>query len=509
MKGPLRIAFATVSIAAVLLLGCRGEAVQRDEPEPQSSSPATAVQASPAELTAADVPAGARPCFLCHREVVETYLGHGMARSVGPVGEPRPGSVTHPDGRLYTLYNDGGGAWLEAGFPDGGLRRQRLVGRIGAGIFDTSWAAMEVDVVTGAETGRLFFAPVETIAGHGHELSPFELASPSPGIDMALNEGCLSCHTTGRLQELPGTAGAVQGCHECSHPPELAVEEVTGEPGRTPDACVDCHVRRSQPFDLPHVRSADHFVRRRIPPPAEVPYRQFADREGELEVFDDGRIAPLLASVEGRRWRSGVLAIGLMTMGRFDDAAGLFAGFPTPGSPAAVEPSAPPPLVALETEPTFHQLRAMALMATRRVPEAFAAYGDALKLDPLSAGALMGRARLSWLTGDVPGALNDTQAVIEAYPAEHPWNLRVEMAERLNQPHLAAVGLQASLEAWPSNPLAWNKLAWLLGRQGDTAGERRALARVGALRPSLRTGAPTARPGRDGHPLQSKTLGGS
>ena len=62
----------------------------------------------------------------------------------------------------------------------------------------------EVDVVTGKDTGRLFFAPVETITGHGLELSPFELTDKSAGLDLALTDGCLTCHTDSDLARLEG-----------------------------------------------------------------------------------------------------------------------------------------------------------------------------------------------------------------------------------------------------------------------------------------------------------------
>ncbi len=597
------------------------------------------------------VPASMRACFACHRAIVTEYVRtHGMARSVGPAGPPGGGTVVNPkSGTRYEISADG--ERLTATFPDGGRRVQRLVGRIGAGIFDTSWVGAEVDVATGADTGRLFFAPVETIAGHGLELSPFELEEGSAGLDLALTEGCLTCHTDSDPARLPGAATAGSGetarvypanalgagafgelravacdgchgdpsahlavvsgqagslpgdlglpslaelapgeqrdvcarchlqgdaridlagarpspggrppggrplagqvpvlvpktppdaapsddfrfvgqlerlalsacfrgasemtcttchlphrgvrlqgtasfdrtcaaCHPCAQDPGVTTQEVTGSPARTADGCVDCHVRRSQPFDLPHVRSADHFIRRRIPRPQDdVPHRQFADREGPLEIYDDGRLASLLATPGGRRWRSGVHAMGLLTLGRIDEAARRFEAFPPPGTAAARAPSAPGGLAALETLGAFHQTRALVLLATGRFDAAHAAFSDALALDPADPGARMGRARLRLDAGDVAGAILDTQQVIDRYPrAEQPWKLRAEIAERLGRPELALEAYDAATRLWPSDAAAWARLGLLLRQRGDADRARAALERARILQPSL------------------------
>ncbi len=587
------------------------------------------------------IPAGMQSCVACHRSIVAEYLAHGMAGSVGPLGEPPTGEVVNEtSGRIYRLVEDGGEGWMETTFADGGTRRQRLVGRIGAGIFDTSWVTEEVDPWSGEATGRLFFAPVETVTGYGHALSPFDLAESSPGLEMELTEGCLTCHTTADLSALPGAAKAAEGentkhvfppnalgswafdqlpaigceachgdadehlaivegleesldtglprlaslpagtqrdvcsrchlqgesrfdlvdarpsldrplaaqipalvsdrvdddfrfvgqmerlalspcfqgtpemtcstCHEphtsaarqgtarfdatcaschdfCSRPASLRVEEVTGDPPRTEAGCVDCHLRRSQPYDLPHVRSADHYIRRRIPKPVDdIPHRQFADREGPVRLYDDGRLQPVLSTAAGKRWQAGIEAIGLLTMGRVEDAAARFETFPPPGTEAARAVSAPDPLMPLQNQAAFHQARALTLMATGKVQEALRAFDDAVLLDPLQAGPRLGRARLRFDLGDVEGALVDTQAVIDTYPrAEQPWDFRVYMAERLGRTDLALGAMQRSTRIWPPNASHWFKQGLLLRQQGNEQAAREAIRRARALEPSL------------------------
>lgn len=592
----------------------------------------------------ATIPGRMKSCVPCHRSVVAEYLAHGMAGSVGKVGEPPPGVVENPtSGATYEILQVGGEPRLHATFADGGRRQQRLVGRIGAGLLDTSWVAEEVDVLTGLGTGRLFFAPVETITDHGHELSPFDTTENGAGLDLSLTEGCLTCHTTDNLGALPNAAlatsagapkashifpgnalgadafeqlGAIgceachgdprrhlaamsaeedalldelglpelgsldagsqrdvcaqchlqgdaridlvqaaprrdqplagqipvlvpqeagedfrfvgqierlalapcfraspemtcttchdphtsatrqglasfeatcAGCHKfCSRNPALQVVEVTGAEARSEAGCVDCHLRRSQPFDLPHVRSVDHHIRRRIPlPEDDIPHRQFMRREGAVQVFDDGRLREAFATQSGKRWLAGVEAMGLLTMGRVEAAAERFARFPTPGTAAARTASAPQGLEALETRSEFHQARALVLLGSGKIPQAMAAFTDALTLDPLNAGARLGRARLAFDMGNVQGALVDTQAVIDAYPrAEQPWTLRVHFAERLGRLDLALTGLLAANQHWPSDATGWYKQALLLRQNGDPRAEE-AFERARTLEPSL------------------------
>lgn len=612
---------------------------------------AVSVEADGTGLDAAAMPAAVRPCVGCHRQAVEEFLAHGMGRALGPVtaaNAPPEGQIDNPaTGLSYTIRHAKGSsdtvAWLETRYPDGGQRRQRLVGRIGAGIFDTSWAAEDVDALEGTPTGRYYFAPVETLPGHGNELSPFDLAEPAAGPDFALTEACLTCHTNTRLADLPGvdapdgaaapypahafgtgafehlepftcdtchgdpslhldlmmgteegilgdtgishlaeeTAGfqrdvcarchlqgdsrldlvagrpdprsplaaqipvlvpqrqdedfrfvgqlerlalspcfegspdmtcttchsphqgvaqqgiasfdrACQACHGdagsmCSRAPDLTVEAVLGEPARTADGCVDCHVRRSQPFDLPHVRSADHYVRRNIPRPQnDIPHRQVADADGPLEFFDDGRLSEVLGTAAGQRWQSGIEAVSLLTLGKVDEAAERFDAFPAPGTDAARTPSAPAPLVPVETWADFHQSRGLALMAKGRFEDAEQAFGDALELDPNAAGALMNRARLRLDLGNPVGMMEDTERVIDGYPgAPEPWLLRADLAERMGRAGLAQDAFEEAGRRGHNDASVWFKLGLLLRQSGREAEARDALDRARTLSPSL------------------------
>lgn len=575
-------------------------------------------------------------CAECHRGAVESYRKHGMFRSVAPAGVVPLGSVFNPrSGSRYALSRSGRRTLLTATFRDGGTRRQRIVGRIGAGIFSTSWVSEELNPIDGSETGRLFFAPVESVSGVGLTLAPFELHDRSPGVDQELTAACLTCHTLTRSDPAPfpanllggdlferidalgcdtchgdtrrhltivkGAPGAPNGdpglvqlrslspgsrrdvcarchlqgdarielgtgepswerplagqiavvvpraggtdfrfvgqlerlamsacftkspamtCNTCHWPHSgvaaqgtdsfdaacvscHAVEpahakvtpmQVTGEQARTEAGCVDCHLRRSAPFDLPNVRTADHFIRRRIErPQLQVTHRQFADPHGEVAVFDDGRLAAALRTPEGRRWEAGVVGMAMLTMGRLEEAAERFDRLPPPGtrSPAGTRP---PGLTPVESTTVFHSMRALALMASGRLEAAHAALGDALALDAQTPDALLTRAQLRLDRGDIRGALLDTEMVIKAYPmAEQPWNLRVAVAQRAGRSDLALSAARASLRIWPSNPRGWLLLSRLLRERGDTAGAEQALQQLRALAPSLMGATPESR----------------
>jgi Tfp pilus assembly protein PilF len=607
----------------------------------ESGEPAGALVSEPRqrELSLEQVPLEMRSCFGCHAAVVRSFLQeHGMAGSIAPAGEVDAGVVDNPrNGRRYVMSREADGAWLSTVEADGGERKQRVVGRIGAGIFANSWITAESDVITRAPSGRLFFAPVETVGEHGLVLAPFEHSEPAAGADMELTEACLTCHLTAPLAELPGAAtggsgvvfpanalgedaferlpsigcdachgdatyhlevmaspdpaigtgllrlgslppatqrdvcarchlqgdsrwslvdgapgtgaplpaqvpvlvpveaitdfrfvgqherlalsscftgaaamtcttchdphrgAAAQGvesfeaacvaCHQasCNRSAELTVPEVTDEPSRGPEGCVDCHVRRSQPFDLTEVRSADHWIRRRIEPAvAGAPHRQFAAPSGPVELFERERLARQLATPGGATWENAVTALGLAGMGRFEEARARFDDLPAPGTPAATRPVAPPPLQSALDRPALHQTRALVLLAAGRLDEAKAAFGDALHLDSLDPGARLGRARLRLDTGDINGMLEDTQAVIDAFPrAEQPWRLRLELAERAGRMDLAQQALEEITRRWPSDPAAWQKLGLLLEQVGAQARAQEALQRATLLSPSL------------------------
>lgn len=573
-------------------------------------------------------------CADCHPDIYTSYMRHGMANSVGHVRTPPKGTARNPRSQWqYALASSNQTTFLQATHPEGWVRIQRLLGRIGAGILDTSWATVEVNINSNTPVNRWFFAPVESVRGHGLELSPFEHSPHPAGVDMPLTQNCLNCHTDTPISQLPDASrngeyiypahalglqafdhlqplqcdschGSTQAhllymsgedntkdsltklstlssqaqldiCARChlqgdvrfeleavkppfktplsSHIPVLVAKKTSDEyrfvsqverlslakcftqtstmtcttchsphrsvkdqgrpsfekaclkchsdsagsktcsrPAPSPNkashststGCIDCHMQRSQPFDLPGIRSVDHRITRQVPAPKKIPFRAVTHPSGELQVWKDSRLAASLSTEGGQKWQTGLLAMGYMQTGQSQRALKLFAQFPPPGSPTATVGSAPSPLRALETWSTFHQLRALALLQAKNLRLARAAFDDAVKVEPNNPSALMGRARAALATQDLRQVMMDTEVVIQAFPqAENPWRLRAQLAEQLQRSDFQIKGLQALLERWPSDFAAWEYLAQLLRKEGQLEAAHLATQRAQQLKP--------------------------
>ncbi len=297
---------------------------------------------------------------------------------------------------------------------------------------------------------------------------------------------CTSCHDPHLAVAAQGTASfdaRCLSCHadpaDCVRPSDLTVQAVTGAAARTYDGCVDCHVRRSQPFDLDHVRTADHWVRRVIPLPESVPLRAWDDAEAALRVFHDGRLKDALDTEAGRAWEAALSTAGRLRMG--PDDAGLAVLNAIDALPAP-----PAPLPPLTGSADFEHMRGIAHAMDGDEAGARTAYGRALALDPSHPLARLNRAGSRLQAGDVEGALFDAEELLRRYPrAEKPWNLRARVAALAGDHQAAASALIQSVLAWPSDAGVWRDLAKLmeaLGRPNEAAA---AYERAAVLAPSL------------------------
>ncbi len=558
----------------------------------------------------------ATDCAACHPAITESFARHGMANSLGPVRGLTAADITDErSGRRFVLTPEttaGTSGTLELVTPGGGRRIQTVVGRIGAGIKDTSLITVEMDGLTNRPTGHLFFAPLEFMTEKGWELAPFAMFNPHHDPALPLTKECLSCHTDTPLSSLPGSTSeavfprhlfgaeafdhlqpltcatchgdpsshldALQGgldpshpsaameplgrastlqlrnlcarchlegeahiklegpsdrdapdssplwgrrpvlvsaqpdddfrfvsqvdrlalsecftqspdmtcitCHDphlsvadqgpasfdtrcmvchpgkdaCNRSPALSVLDVTGRASITPSGCVDCHLRRSQPYDLAHVQTVDHWVRRHIPLPATTTPRPFHDLEGPLALFDDGSLSQALDTTKGQQWSRGVIAMGEVKRNRPEKAGEILQTFPSPGSPSVHTPGAPPPLAPLEKSTVFHFQRARILAALGETERAQLAYGDALHLDPTHPESRLNRGELRLLSGDLRGALEDAAAVLMDHPkSEKAWNLRARAASLAGDTRAAVHALLQSAALWPSDPAVWHQ----------------------------------------------------
>jgi len=259
------------AFAAVLLALACGDA----------TAPAEAHVRAP--LALATLPE-AEACAECHAAIVRKWLQHGMADAMGALDPERPFATPSatwldhlPSGFRYRVDTDEDTAMLaqELTNPPADLPPPRreipLLARIGAGVQDVSFAAVE--------QGRWFFAPLERFTKSGWTHAPFQQSGEGAGLAFRITSDCLGCHTDAELPK-PFPAHDLQGfrprgiscaaCHgDASAHLRLmrggeAVNEGAGlgvldparlSPARQLDLCAQCHLEGDAQLDLtPHVR---------------------------------------------------------------------------------------------------------------------------------------------------------------------------------------------------------------------------------------------------------------
>ncbi len=307
---------------------------------------------------------------------------------------------------------------------------------------------------------------------------------------------CLSCHSphTGTAgQGVPSFDARCMTCHTddndehtCSRAPTLTVRDVTQREARSDDGCIDCHMRRTQPFDLGHLAVSDHFVRRSPPPPKTNPLRAFHDADGKLRVFRPDGWDELLNSPAGRKWERGVIGMAYVKQGRFEEAAVALAEFRAPEHPDALRPTAPAGLQPLETSPAFHQIRGLVAEARGRSADAERHYRNVLALEPGHPGARLNLAALLLARGDHAGTHEHLTALLDRFPATpKAWNLMARFGAQVGDVRGAASALAQSAALWPSDAVIHRELARLFEALGDTDAARASLERARRLSPSI------------------------
>ena len=588
-----------------------------------------------------DLPPSMTSCAVCHKAIVERFLGHAMSDTLGPIADPPRGALQpQPGGDRYRFEQQGEQTVMIHELPDGGRRRQLVVGRYGAGVMDQAFVGTELDG-EGQPTGRLSFLPLEHLLGHGLAPAPFEAMAPGSGFDMPFTAECLECHTTQVVAALPGAAadtgsptntariwpdaqlgadafehlaplacdachgptdrhaqlmnaslesgefeselglvrlgelpaprqrhicarchlqgeghlplgdvapggpqpedflarrpvfvaadpdddfrfvgqlrrlslsacyagspemtcvschdphsavkaqgtasfdGRCQSCHSadqkpCVRPDGLDVDDVVGHSARTAAGCVDCHVRRSQPFDMPGARTADHFVRREIELPETMPMQAWEDGKGALTIYTDAPTDALLASEEGQLWKRAVVALGLFNLGRVDEAVSALSQL---GSTASQGD-----LPDLDKLADVRFVRGLIYEFAGDHDRATSEYSAALSLDPSHPGARLNRAWLRLDGGDAPAAESDAAELLRRYPlAEKPWNLRAAIAGSQGDLAAAVEAFVWSAEAWPSDADVWHDMGRLMLALGAKDNALVMLERAATLSPA-------------------------
>ncbi len=169
-------------------------------------------------------------CRDCHAAIVASYAQTGMARALRPLDPSEVEGLAVVDdpasGFRYRFERRGAKAFVVEDWraSDGKLRddarnESELSFAIGAGLFDTSFAALR--------GGMTWFAPLEVIAARGGgsriaQLAPGHMSNPGLRFDNPIQEECLACHTDALppssypLNLAPPSSWSPRGI-DCSH----------------------------------------------------------------------------------------------------------------------------------------------------------------------------------------------------------------------------------------------------------------------------------------------------
>jgi predicted CXXCH cytochrome family protein len=245
---------------------------------------------------------------------------------------------------------------------------------------------------------------------------------------------CVECH-----------ASATETTRMCSLPPEA----------RGSQGCVDCHMRRTPPFDVASVEIHDHWIRKAVAPPSRIgALRTKESQDGRLAVFAwPGRARPSYADDPG------LWMMALTSLGRRDLALPFADREPGPNAARL---------------PTYHHLRGTLFEQATRLDDARAAYERALAIDagqaetavnlgallgvlgrarsgvehldnvirnhPQAEGALRNRGMVSYLRGNAAGFAADLEAAFAILP-------QATVARALAQ-HYAKIGRDDLARRW-------------------------------------------------------------
>ena len=210
---------------------------------------------------------------------------------------------------------------------------------------------------------------------------------------------CVTCHDPHRTGFEAAQRAVVRGkCTQCHASTTATTRECSLPPDRRgSQGCVDCHMRRTPPFDLASVEIHDHWIRKTVGPPSRIgALRAKESQDGRLAVFAwPGRARPAYADDPG------LWMMALMSHGRRDLA--LPFADREPGPTAA-------------RLPIYHHLRGSLLEQATRLDDARAAYERALAIDPgqaetaVNLGAVLGR------LGRAPSGIVHLDNVIRNHP---------------------------------------------------------------------------------------------
>lgn len=274
---------------------------------------------------------------------------------------------------------------------------------------------------------------------------------------------CTTCHDPHLPPRAQDRARLLAACADCHEP---TAHPVLPSPPESAD-CASCHMPAVEPFDLPGVRIADHWIRR-VPDalPPLTGFREHESPDGHWEAFryradDEMR--------HDERRVAAVRALARASHGHALEAAEALAGGLPPGLPAEA-----------------HFARARALADAGRSEAALAGYETALALDPGHAAARLNHGWLLLESGRSDEALAAARSLMAAHPrADAPWLLAAAAHSALGEHDAARAAVEQSLSRFAAQPEVLQRLGRAALAAGDPALARRALMAAWSLEPRL------------------------
>ncbi|MCE9592684.1 MAG: hypothetical protein K8S98_00685 [Planctomycetes bacterium] len=281
---------------------------------------------------------------------------------------------------------------------------------------------------------------------------------------------CETCHDPHRsVFEARERAHAREACVSCHAAGDERVADrdppcSLAAPERGAKACVDCHTRRTAPFDVAGVEVFDHRIERKPLAPSKIDaVRMKQSNGGPLTRFRwPGRTPPL----------DGDPGLALM--------ASVVAGQPARAQELVDVAPAP----AVERLSVFHHLRGGLLEAVGRADDARKAYARALLLDPKSAATRVNLGLVLAQCNRAKEGLAQLDAVLATYPrSDGALRNRALVKLALGDSSGARADLETAHALLPNAATA-RGLAELARRSNDRAAAERWLAAARALDPT-------------------------
>lgn len=263
---------------------------------------------------------------------------------------------------------------------------------------------------------------------------------------------CTTCH------DPHDTAGGGEThydevCRSC-HSARIALDSTAGKHPNAPD-CVACHMPKRRTEDVVHAVMTDHWIQRK--PPARDLLAPLAEREESSVNLYRGEVVPYYPEVLPHTGESALYTAVAQVTEKSNLSKGL------PRLEAQIARQAP-------TRPEFYVELGQALTSAGQLPNAIAAFEEAVRREPQSPVALLDLADAWTRSRQFARAIAVLTRAVKAAPNEPLlWYQMGIVHSSLGQNNLAIGAFEKCLSLDPDMAEAHNLLGAALAASGDLA----------------------------------------